>query len=334
MADTNTTAYATPEEVTELEASFVPRTEMYLGCGDERRPTAESVFALAQISPESAPTSEAFVRYFGGVIGMAKAAWVAGNAMYPGHFRPSFYDLADGLIKKTSPEAQASLPADLRVHFLVHSADAVEGNSSKLDVHGPATTGCAYANGVGATAELSANNKAVADAQQDDLKHAFGDDNEGWFAALHQAQADFVSAYGSNFAFDRKAFLRYEQPDGNRPALPVMILAGGAHAPSADTTVAVNFDAHTVSKPDGFYNNDVTVAAELIIRAFPELFGSNPEPLLRALVMEIAPVRAVLAMHDPAVGELNPHALKLAVRGKAEDAIRYLQTVNGPRKKQ
>jgi len=339
MAETQTEAqkgYVSPEFVAEREVFYKERTgAVYLGCGDDRPPTAASSAALASKHPEAMPIHEAYASKYGGLAGVAKNVIVTGVAQYG----PSFATAIGGF-SGAMDKLVAFSQADKSGKAIIPTLHSAEGNEQSADsishTEENQATGCAYAGGVGATAALLVDpaNSLIRDVARHDQEVIFGQDDEA-VDALLKGQKFFVDTYGADFAVNRSQYIAYDTPTDGRDAVAMMILAGN-HTPATTSGVISNFDldkvgdataAHEQGKD--FYREDVAIAAEFALRAFPEL-KLDPELLLRSLQMDSTPVRAVLVAHDKAEalhGKLDPQELPMGVRGDVRQAIKSLQNL-------
>jgi hypothetical protein len=339
MAETQTEAqkgYLSPEFVNEREVFYKERTgAIYLGCGDDRPPTAASSTALAATHPEAMSVNEGYSSIYGGLAGVAKNVIVTGVAQYG----PSFITTVDGFTGAMDTLISYSR-ADSSDKAIIPTLHSAEGNEQSADnishTEENQATGCAYAGGVGATGVLLVDpaNAHIRDVARCDQEAVFGQDDEA-VDALLKGQKFFVDTYGADFAVNRAQYIAYDTPTETRKAVAMMILAG-SHTHAKTSGVISNFDldkigdataAHQQGKD--FYREDIAIAAELALRAFPEL-KLDPELLLRSFQLDSTPVRAVLVAHDSDAslqGKLDPQELPMGVRGNVRRAIKELQNL-------
>lgn len=328
--------YLSQEFVQEREQFYTERNgAIYLGCGDDRTTTEASNRKLAELHPEAMPTHEGYASIYGGLAGVAKNVIVTGVAQYGPSFADSIGGFA-GAMDKLITYSQTDT-SDARIIPTLHSAEGNEQSADSISHtdENPAT-GCAYAGGVGATAALlvDPNNTLIRDIARRDQEEVFGRDDEA-VDALLKGQGFFADQYGADFAVNRAQYIELDTPTSERNAVPMMILAG-SHTSARTSGVISNFDLATIGDAQSahqqgkdFYREDIAVAAELALRAFPEA-ALDAELLLRSFQLDSTPVRAVLVAHDSdeaLKGKLDPRELPMGIRGNVEQAIATLQNL-------
>lgn len=321
--------YLSPEFITEREQFFVDRggKKVWIGCGDDRSATEQSVQALGLLEPEVVSVEDGYASIFGAVAGIAKNILVVGVAQYGPAFVARIGGL-DGALQKTihglreDDSAAAIMPA-------LHSAESNEGSASEFNPRGTAKVGCAYAEGVGATSALliDQNDSSIRDQARRDQIEIFGDDRhfDDLLAAHRVVLAAATHGKGKDFAVSR--------PEYTAVQLPIMILAG-AHTSAKTSGLIHNFKPHTVrnsatanAKEKDFYSQDIADITAAALRAFRE-YNLDPELLMRAFVLDSTPVRAVLAAADanPELkGKLDPLNLPVGIFGSPQEAVAALQ---------
>lgn len=295
-----------------------PDTIYLLGCGDDRSLTPESIEALKQDGIEN---PEVFVRYYGGALGAARIAGVAIAKQHGREVLDSFYgdfeafvlDIAER-IKDTSNLVPA-----------LHSAVANEGNPAHLCTEDSDTgLGCAYAKLLGGVTALNMDDSVVSTASNEARVMTQQEFDEA-FTDIVRANGEFAEhfAIDPSAGFDRQGFRRL--------GLPSMILAGDhAAVRSNSVTAVINFMPDAVSSPnkanntdEPFYNNDVTIMAEALIRALPE-YNLDPRTLLNIMMEDIAATRQALAGGE----DLTAKELPLERYGDIDEAVAYLEQLH------
>lgn len=113
-----------------------------------------------------------------------------------------------------------------------------------------------------------------------------------------------------------------------------MMLAGKPHTAAKGSGLIVNFDSTKVRNSTGankdgkdFYSNDIAAVTAAVLETFKE-YNLDPELLMRAILLDSTPVRAVLASHDndpQLAGKLDPRNLALGVYGDPQQALSDLR---------
>jgi hypothetical protein len=304
---------------------------VYVGCGDDRAPTADSAEALGAtgiLNP-----MEGYASIYGAAAGLAKNVLVVGVAQFGTSFIAAVGGF-DGVIKLLIENSNNPLT--------LHSAESNEQDAQHFSPDGTAPIGCAYAAGVGATAALLVGSSdSIRTVARVDQKYVFGSDD--YFDDLLRGQQAFLDdatgGQGSSFALDRDHYARYIQEFGK--ALPIMILSG-SHCSAKSSGVIGNFSLTQVGNPTkacqqqlAFYRLDIAVIADTVLQALnrPLLainpdYVLSPELLLRAFLLDATPVRAVLASHDAdpdLAGRIDPRNLPLGIRGNPFESLKVLQ---------
>jgi hypothetical protein len=195
--------------------------QVFVGCGDDRGPTEASAAALLMNTPDSQAVMdprEGYASIYGGVAGQAKNVLVAGTAQ----FGPDFIEAIQGfdgvmnLLIQNSHNTQT-----------LHSAEGNEQDPRHFSFSSDSPVGCAYAAGVGATADLLVgSSSAIRDVAREEQQHVFGSDEH--LDKLLSGQQAFLehatNGQRAKFAVDRPAYERCITEYGNK--LGVMILAG------------------------------------------------------------------------------------------------------------
>lgn len=328
-------AYLTSEFVAEREgcwASFDERL-VFIGCSDDRRPTADSSVALMENRDQSVMSpSEGYASIYGATAGLAKNVLVVGAAQFGTNFISAIggFDGAFELLVKHGKHPQT-----------LHSADGNEQDQRHFSLESFAPVGCAYAAGVGATAALLVgSSSAIRTVARNDQHYVFGSDDS--FNELLKGQQAFLDhatgTLGANFAVSRDTYKRYKEQFGDR--LGIMILAGN-HTAAKTSGVISNFSLQQVGNPVkahdqqlDFYRLDIAVATDMVLSilttpliALNPTYILSPELLMRAFQLDATPVRAVLASHDqdPELqGKLDPNNLKMGIRGNPFESLKTL----------
>jgi hypothetical protein len=307
---------------------------VFIGCGDDRGPTADSAAALMEGKSESVMSpQEGYASIYGATAGLAKNVLVVGAAQFGVNFISAIggFDGVFELLVKHSKQPQT-----------LHSADGNEQDQRHFSLESSAPVGCAYAAGVGATAGLLVgSSSAIRAIAKIDQQHIFGSD--AGLDSLLQGQQAFLDhatgTSGADFAVSRDTYKRYKEQFGD--ALGIMILSG-SHGSATTSGVISNFSLQQVGNPTkahdqglDFYRLDIAVATDMVLSALTKpLIALNPtyilspELLMRAFQLDATPVRAVLASHDsdPELqGKLDPNNLKIGIRGNPFESLKTLQ---------
>ena len=288
---------------------------------------------MADKSDQTMDPQQGYASIYGASSGLAKNALVAGVAQFGTDFITSVRGF-DGILQlliENSPNPQT-----------FHSAEGNEQNPRHFSFDGEAPIGCAYAAGIGATAELlTGTSGVIRDVARVEQRHVFGSDTS--FDGLLTGQQAFLdhatNHLRARFAVDRALYRQYKEQFGNR--LGIMILAG-SHTSAKTSGVISNFSLTEAGNPTraherqlDFYRLDIALATDMVLRALhiPLLrlnasYALSPELLMRAFQLDSTPVRAVLAAgdRDPELnGKLDPLHLKMGVRGNPFEALQTLR---------
>lgn len=296
---------------------FDPNKIYGVGCGDDRPATPESLALL----PEDVEKDGTMVRYYGGIWGVSRVLAVAIAQAYgvdavKNHFSNNFVDF--------SGQVKNRIEAVSNLRFTVHSAEGnEEGEKDGLNLGSEKGVGCAYAALIGGVSALNSDEHVTLIATKE--ARELGDDEvEAKFTSIVRANKD---VFGLFFNDDSAAALT--RNDFVRSGMPSLILEG-SHRHIADGAKAViNFQYDKVSNPKAaeaaggkFYNNDVTIFTEAIIRAFPEL-KLDPRMVLDIMIEDIAATRQALAGHE----NLNAEDLRPSRYGEYATALQHLRSV-------
>lgn len=308
-------------EISELEAktyrdfSFDSDKQYAVGCGDDRPATPESLVRL----PVGVETDGTMVRYYGGIWGVARVLAVAITQTY------GMDTVSDtNIFTRFADQVKAKMEAKTNLCFTVHSAEANEDESrDALNTNSKKAVGCAYAASIGGVSALNSDNHitAVATAEATEMGDKEVDNR---FTAIVQANKD---VFGLFFSTDSAAALTRE--DFAESGMPDLILEGSHRHISDGAKAVINFRHDRVSNPTDadetvgkFYNNDVTIVTEAIMRTFPEL-KLDPHMILDIMIEDIAATRQALAGHE----DLCAEDLKPARYGDYAKALSYLNSV-------
>jgi hypothetical protein len=350
---TTPVGYLPPEFMARREKSGIwvqwdSQHRIWLGCSDERSITAESAQEFEQASPDVMSPAEGYLSVFGQLPGMAKAAMIVGIAQYGRSFHVSvggFGKLVERLQRFMEQDngpwaVRPAAHSDRYKERLAFDAIAALGKVTvKAGIelpkntlfcrHGAAATGCAYCGNIGKASLLLAEVQTGpvdlhAVAKRDSI-HVFG--NDDYTDALLKGHGDFVELEGKDRVFQRSDFAE--------SGLRVMIYEGAdekdAHIGADKTGAVVNLVPHEIGNPTAARKGDESgpmdiyridaAAAALVIRRVFEEYNLDAELLMRALVIDAVPVRALLASGD---GTLDPGRIALGVRGNLRQALDYI----------
>jgi len=314
------------------ESCWIPLGDklVFIGCGDDRPPTPESTDVLmADKGDRVMHPMRGYASIYGATAGLAKNSLVVGAAQFGDSFITAV-DGFDGIMKLLVDNS--SNPQTL------HSAVANEQSPRHFSCDSESPIGCAYAAGIGATADLLArSSSAIRDTARADQQYVFGSDDG--FDQLLRGQRAFLDHVQAHFAVNRNHYRRYRQQFSDR--LGIMILEG-AHTGAKTSGVISNFSLTEVGSSViaheqqlDFYRLDIAVATDVILRTLskPLLklspnYVLSPELLMRSFQLDSTPVRAVLASADRdsrLAGKLDPLNLRMGVRGNPFEAIQILR---------
>ncbi len=330
-------SYLSPEFLIARESFWTPTDgrNVFIGCGDDRAPTAASIEELMKHQPNTTLNpAKGYASVFGATAGLAKNTLVTGVAQFGNQFVTDvdgFFGVMKLLIEN-SKDPQA-----------LHSGESNEQNQRHFSMEGAAPIGCAYAAGIGATAELLVgSSSAIRNAARAEQGFVFGSDDK--FDDLLRGQQAFLdlatNQMGEEFSLGRKHYIHYKEVFGDK--LHIMILRG-SHTSVKSTGVISNFSLEEVGssviaheKGLDFYRLDIAVATDAVLKALTKPLAAinseyvlSPELLIRSFQLDATPVRAVLASSDkdPELSnKLDPLSLKMGVRGNPFDAIKALIT--------
>jgi hypothetical protein len=330
-------SYLSPEFIAAHEACWVPTDgkHVYVGCGDDREPTAASADDLAQAAKARGTVMnplQGYASIYGGVAGEAKNVLVVGAAQYGKQFildMGGFEGIMDLLIEKS------------RDPQTVHSAVGNEHDQRHFCMQGDEPVGCAYCGGTGATSGLlvSPDDTLIREVGRQDQKYVFGSDH-GFDDLLrgHELVLEYAThGQGAAFALNRSEYKTYLQRYSDH--LGLMMLSGN-HTSAKTSGVISNFSFDEVGsthiaheKGLDFYRLDIAIVTRIVLDALHNSlsehgYSLSPELLMRAFQLDATPVRAVLVVHDrdPELHDkLDPRPLPIGYRGNALEAIAALQ---------
>jgi hypothetical protein len=310
-----------PEISAERQATFVeknPDGTYYLFCGDDRNLTEESAAKLRQEGIEDPDTA---MRYYGGVVGVARVLAVALAVQYGADALNQYPGSFQDLIK----DQEQRIAATQNVKPGAHSAESNEGSATELNSSSESGIGCAYGAGAQVITEISSNPDLIALGKAEAPR--LSGENESMVDAIAQAN----QAVAAHFSEGGKSF-NLHRHDLEDLEAPIAILEG-SHAPVDQTVVMYNYHVDKISNPRTAnergipsYDNDLTQVAEALILANLEL-DLNPRILLDVMDQDIRSVREALASHE------GKHAadLKIERYGDYEAAVAYLESIKATR---
>jgi hypothetical protein len=283
-----------------------------LTCGDDRIVASAS---MKELSGQGLPVDRPFLRLFGGKYGAANILAVAVTAQYGPEYTQDklgrdFHGLADEV---------AGRAADLNVFMISHSSEDAERGQGAL--------GCARISALGKLNQISAKDQLSIRVAEADSESLFG--ISGRKSGFHEIPGAFAMAsriyFGSrpqDYAITRKDTARE----------PVMILAGGHADPEKDGVIhVVNLQKDRVSDVNEavarghyFYDSDVTIVAETLMRSFPELH-LDPRFLLNSMLLDQSATRAALAAAGG--GAADPQRIPSHRYGGGREALDYLSSL-------
>lgn len=307
-------------EISEIKkASFVtrdPNTAYLCACGDDRCLTRGSCAAL---EAQGIETPDVAVRYFGATIGLAR---IAALTILQQHGREAL-ETYGGNFENFVSDAVKRIQDRNKVTLGLHSAAGNEGIDDVLNPQSEKGLGCAYAALLGAISELNSNDSVIATGRSE-LTSLTGEEIEQQFQNIVTANGNFTDI----FSIDPSAGITREQ--FRSLGLPVGILEGSHKTVKGNNVRSVlNFtsdklanayEANKTNEP--YYCNDVTIAAEMLLRAYPE-FKLQPRTLLDTMIQDIAATRQALAASE----ELSAADIASEKYGTYDEAVRYLESL-------
>lgn len=283
-----------------------------LTCGDDRIVAPAS---MKELSGQGLPVDRPFLRLFGAKYGAANILAVAVTAQYGPEYTKdklgyNFHGLADEV---------AGRAADLNVFMISHSSEDAESGQGPL--------GCARISALGRLNQMSAKDQLSIRVAEGDSEALFGaGGRESGFQEVPQAFGAASRIYfggrPQEYAITRKDVARE----------PVMVLAGGHANPEEDGVIhVVNLQKDRVSDVNEavtrglyFYDSDVTIVAETLMRSFPEL-QLDPRILLDSMLLDQSATRAALAAS--AGGPTDPQRIPSHRYGDGREALDYLSSL-------
>lgn len=299
---------------------FVPhnRKRLFVGCSDDRGVTLESGEALASSYPQALDPRKAFASIYGGAAGLAKSLIVAGMTQYGPKFYQSIGRVDGAMDLLLRMNQGASILA-------LHSADGTEESSSTFCMRGSHPTGCAYCGNFAAASNLLVQDTEVKEVARRDQKHIFGNDN--LFDSIIESTGDFLAETGADYVIGRSQFASLAQ--STSPA-EIMILEG-SHIDAKTSGLILNFDRELVGSANeaqragkGIYRTDVGIAAEVVLRSAKE-YRIRPEIVVRAMIADSTPVRALLTQDTKAEIPNDARRLAIGVLGGREAVAKTLK---------
>ena len=309
-------------EISEARKTTFHRLELpvVLSCGDDREAKPESITELASLG---LPVDRPFLRLFGGKYGAANILAVTTTAQYdPQYTRSKLGHDFHGLAEEVAGRA-----ADLRVFMISHSSEGAERDPAKIHPELESPLGCARIAALGKVNQLSARDQLTIRVAEADSESLFG--LSGQAAGFHElpgavAQSShlYFGEQPQNYSISRK------QVAGS----PVIVLAKDHAKPEAEGVIhVVNLKSDMVSdvseavaKGVYYYDSDVTIAAEVLMRSFPEL-GLDPRILLNVMLLDQAATRTALAASDG--GPADPQRIPSQRYGDGRVALDYLSSL-------
>lgn len=310
-----------PEADEEIVATLRDRPEgpVLLGCGDDRGLSPEST---SRLEAADLPANRPYLRYFGGVYGVARVSMVAASTQQgPGILK--LITPEKGFVEFSSEFGRLSEETS-QVIPVAHSATDNELDEADLNPRSTTALGCAYAFNIGQVAYIAGHDKTIQRLSAEEFRALFGPfADEGWIETVAEGNRHFAEAeFGrepKNFSITRSDLLS--------SGTPAMILEG-EHAKSQDTFLLANFSTNKLSDPQAaqeisrpYYGIDFTQTAEVIMRSMPEL-KLDPRVLMATMTLDVCATRAALAAHD---GPANPKRIPIVSFGDPEAALDYLQ---------
>jgi hypothetical protein len=289
-----------------------------LGCGDDRAITQESIDRLVK---RGKPLDKPFIRLFGGKHGAANILAVTTIAQYgPDYMKQKLGSNIHHLADEVSGRS-----ADRGVFMLNHSSDGAEGNAAAMTHDASSPLGCARIAAMGQVNHLSASDQLAIRVAEADSEAIFG--NAGHSSESQKIPGSFAAASGIYFGEHPETFSVSRQDiEGS----DLMILSK-SHAKTEDTVHVVNLKPDMVSDVNEaivrglhFYDSDVTIAAELLLRCFPEL-RLDPLIMMKVMIADQVSTRMALAAAD---GPADPQRLPSHRFGDGREALEYLSAVS------
>jgi hypothetical protein len=301
-------------EINEAIKQTFSRVEfpVVLSCGDDRIVAPASI---KELSGHGLPMDRPFLRLFGGKYGAANILAVATTAQYGPKFTK---DKLGHDFHKMAHEV-AGRAADLNIHMVSHSSLDAETKQGPL--------GCARISALGKLNQMSAKDQLSIRVAEVDSESLFG--ISGQESGFHEVPPAFAMAshiyFGSqpqDYSITRKDIARE----------PVMVLAGGHADPETDGVIhVVNLQKDRVSDVNEavtrglyYYDSDVTIVAETLMRSFPELH-LDPRFLLNSMLLDQSATRAALAASRS--GAADPQRIPSQRYGDGREALDYLSSL-------
>lgn len=309
-----------PEVSNEIASTFEDISyPTVLACADDRECTPASAEYLKGLG---LPMDYPYLRYFGGKFGVSRVALVTIAAQY-GESRLT-QALNGGYFGFTEDLSIAA--KENGVLLASHSAESAEENPVKIVGDIDKDIACAYAAGLGAVTNLSAENQLSIRVAEFESHSLFGHTESNHnFEAIVTANKLFMSAALGDETKDFKITRR----DLIRTKTPTMLLRG-SHAPSEQAKHVLNLTKDKVSNPQKanhlgvpYYNNDVCHVAKLIISSLPEL-QLDPAVLLDVILLDESATRTALAAMD---GPADPQRLQSQHLGDPVAALDFLSSL-------
>jgi hypothetical protein len=290
-----------------------------LSCGDDRGVSQESLDTLVA---RGLPMDRPFLRLFGGKYGATNILAVATTAQYGLDFAKAklgsdFHSLADEV---------ANRAADLNVYMVSHSSQGAENSPAEVDILSDGPLGCARIAALGKVNQLSAKDQLSIRVAEADSAAIFS--ISGQKAGFHKLPGAFATASHIYFGENPQSYAisRKEVADS-----PVMILVRNHAGPEKDGVIhVVNLQKdklsdvnEAVARGSHYYDSDVTIVAETLMRSFPEL-RLDPQILLNVMLLDQAATRSALAGGD---GPADPQRIPSYRYGDGQEALSYLSSL-------
>lgn len=311
-----------PEIDSEVQKAYIDRPEgpIVMGCSDDRPCTHESA---AHFREQHLLAGEnGYLRYFGGLAGLSRSILVAASVQYGPQ---TIERLNKGKFTDFVNIVQERAMAKTKVNAALHSDNASEGNGDHFDPTQESPVGCKYAASLLPVASLATENDSVHRQSVTEIKALFGISDDEAKARIDEIAAS-NGLFAQRFAETSPDKTGLGREDYAASKAQVMILEGD-HAPTEETFAVVNFTADKISDPakaqelgHQHYTVDITQAAEVAIKSFPEL-KLDPEILMQVMLVDAIATRTALASAD---GAADPARLEVRRYGDPREAISYL----------
>ena len=286
---------------------WIDGTHVALGCSDERGLTDASLILIDKLTPEA---ERHFFRLYGGIFGILHifAAYSQFKNKSPAG-QDNLLEDPDALLVKLRQGLDKQ-----GIIATVHS-DTNNEESTVYDANKDSPLGCAFAANISLVVQHT--DDRFVQQMTFDIISEFGGDTSKLGAIAGRGQQIVSSLFASTPSITKK---EYRDMD-----CPVLMQEGG-HLPAEQTALVLNYSnmlSMPISGVDGFYVQDVAIAAKAIAQSFPEK-QFDVEELFSLAELQAVATATILASRTRT--DENTKILPIEYLGDRKEAIALLKS--------